>query len=141
MSETSTGTETGTETTMTSEAALLALLEHNPFKVEVDHVLAIIDEHYVYTPTRFSIGAWDDLMDNPAGKNEIACRIFAFARIHQLRPSRTLACFGHYYRDDIVSDYEGTSHPNLRAFMRHGWSGVHFHGEPLRPRGRSGSET
>ena len=133
--------EIHTETSMTSEAALLALLERSPFEIEVDRVLAIIDEYYVYTPTRFSIGADDDLMDNAAGENQIACRIFAFAKHHQLRPSRTLACFGHYYRDDVITDYEGTSHPNLRAFMRHGWSGVHFHGEPLRPRGRSGSET
>ncbi|MCH8542228.1 MAG: HopJ type III effector protein [Alcanivorax sp.] len=116
-----------------SEAALLARLASSPGEVEVSQVLAVIDAHYAYTPTHFSIGDGDDRVDNPAGQNQVACRILAFARLHQLDTSRTLACFGHYYRDEVVADPQGTRHANIRAFMRHGWSGVHFHGDALQP--------
>lgn len=121
------------ETEPNSEAALLSHLARNPDDIEVSRVLAVIEAHYAHTPTRFCIGEGDLAVDNPSDKNQVACRILAFARRHNLDVASTLACFGHYYRDEVVADPQGTRHANIRAFMQHGWSGVHFHGDALRP--------
>jgi hypothetical protein len=35
-----------------------------------------------------------------------------------------LACFGTYYRDDVLANPEGSDHGNIRNFMKTGWAGV-----------------
>lgn len=95
--------------------------------------LALISELYEYTPTAFSNGVGEDRLDSPKGVNEGSCKVFAFGRINGLSKEATLACFGEHYQA-VLDDPEGTGHPNIRLFMRHGWDGIRFESMPLRAR-------
>ena len=117
-----------------SVTALLNKIETTPELVEFDEVMAVIEEHYHFTPAGFANGLGDERVVNAAGSNEGSCKIFAFARLHQLSPAQTLACFGRYYRDDVLNHPQGSDHANIRAFMNHGWAGVEFDQLPLIPR-------
>lgn len=96
---------------------------------DFEDVIALINEHFEYTPSRFRNGA----QDNPAGTNEGSCRLFAFARQMGLDEAQTLRCFGRHYQA-VQAHPDGTDHANIREFMRQGWSGVHFEQAPLRLR-------
>jgi hypothetical protein len=96
--------------------------------------VSCIETHYAYTPTEFSNGQGADLLINPAGSNEGSCKIFAFARIHKLSQTLTLALFGDFYRNDVLGNPQGSDHRNIRNFIRYGWDGIAFQGEALRPR-------
>ena len=114
--------------------ALLEKIRTRPDAVEFDEVMAVIAEHYLYTETRFTNGPDADQVVNEAGINAGSCRIFAFARLNGLNERQTLACFGRYYREDVLGKPDGRDHANIRGFMRHGWTGIRFDGEPLRVR-------
>lgn len=111
--------------------ALINLLRHSPEQVGFDAVLKTIERHYHYTPTAFSNGLGHETLSNPAGNNEGSCRIFAFARLQNLTEAETLACFGHYYRDNVLQNPAGNDHKNIRNFMKYGWQGIRFSGAPL----------
>jgi len=106
----------------------LQKLKDNPEKVEFTDTMDIIDLLYVFTPTSFKNG---DLV-NEADQNSGSCKIFSFARLHSLTPEQTLACFGGYYRDDVLKQPESSDHQNIRNFMKSGWSEIEFDGEPLK---------
>ena len=108
---------------------LLAKIRQTPELVDFDEVMQVLNDHYEYTPTRFTNGA----LVNEAGENEGSCKIFAFGRMHDLDKAQTLACFGKFYRDDVLKQPEGTGHQNIRMFMLHGWDGITFDGSALRP--------
>ena len=93
-------------------------------------VIVYIDEHYAFTPTAFVNGR----IANAAGENNGSCKLFAMARLNRLTEGETLACFGHYYRRDVLGNPEGTDHQNIRNFMRFGWAGIRFQGEALKER-------
>lgn len=96
--------------------------------------IALIDELYDYTPTAFSNGIGDDRLDSPAGTNAGSCKVFAFGKLNGLSKPETLACFGEHCLK-VLEDSEGTDHPNIRLFMRHGWDGIRFEGQPLNIKG------
>ena len=50
--------------------------------------------------------------------------------LNALSEANTLACFGRFYRE-VLNDPTGTSHGNIRAFMRDGWAGICFDGQAL----------
>ncbi len=103
----------------------------NAENVSFEETIAIITENYDYTPTTFTNGTGDDTITNEAGTNEGSCKIFAFAKLNSLDTDQTLACFGKYYREDVLQNPEGADHANIRTFMRHGWGGIQFNGEAL----------
>lgn len=111
---------------------LLTQIKTQPNTVEFDQVMACIDEHYDYTPTRFINGKGSDQVINQPGSNEGSCKLYAFATLHGLNEEQTLACFGKYYREDVLQHPEGEDHANIRTFMRHGWSGIAFEGTVLK---------
>ncbi|AMK78354.1 MULTISPECIES: HopJ type III effector protein [Methylomonas] len=98
--------------------------------IEFPETMAVIAEHYHYQPTEFSNGLQQPLV-NEAGRNEGSCKIFAFAKLHQLTVEQTLALFGDYYRQDVLGNPAGSDHQNIRNFMRDGWEGIVFRGEAL----------
>lgn len=98
--------------------------------VDFQETMSVIGEHYRYRPTEFSNGLVEPLV-NEAGRNEGSCKIFAFARLHDLSPAQTLALFGDYYRQDVLGNPDGNDHQNIRHFMRDGWEGIVFSGEAL----------
>lgn len=110
---------------------LLSRLRQDPEAVEFEQVMAVIDRYYRYQPVAFRNGSGGDCVDNPAGSNEGSCKIFAFAQMHALDQQQTLACFGRYYREDVLLRPHGDDHANIRAFMRHGPAGISFAGSPL----------
>ena len=111
-------------------AELIQHIRSTPNSVDFQHVIATINSHYEYQPTRFHNGVGTDRIDNAAGANEGSCRVFAFAQLHQLSEAETLACFGQFYRD-VASTPDGSDHANIRTFLRHGWAGINFDAMPL----------
>jgi hypothetical protein len=99
--------------------------------VSFNETLAVITETYHYQPTEFSNGLYEHVLINKAGSNEGSCKIFAFAQLNRLDQQQTLNLFGDYYRLDVLNDPHGAGHPNIRNFMRYGWEGLRFKGEPL----------
>jgi len=103
-------------------------LETQPQTIEFPDVVVLIYRLYSYVPTGFR----NHNLINEAGQNTGSCKLFAFARLHDLTEAQTLACFGAYYRADVMKNPEGDSHPNIRQFMETGWEGIEFEGVPLR---------
>lgn len=97
--------------------------------VDFKEVIALIDAHYAFTPTAFVNGE----TTNAPGENNASCKLFSFAKLHDFTKDETLACFGHFYTDHVLKHPEGTDHANIRNFMKHGWEGVRFSGDALRP--------
>lgn len=112
---------------------LILKIRAEPASVEFPQVISTINENYNFQSTQFHNGIGADQMTNAAGTNEGSCRIFAFAQLHQLDETETLACFGQFYRDVLASPL-GTDHANIRTFMRHGWAGISFDGNALLPK-------
>ncbi len=107
-------------------------LQQQPEQVEFTDTMAVIDAEYDFTPTAFSNGE----LNNAAGENTGSCKIFAFARLQDLTPAQTLACFGGYYREQVLANPTGQDHQNIRNFIKHGWAGIHYEGQPLTPKNR-----
>jgi hypothetical protein len=114
---------------MTIEAFLKKLNEA-PESITFDETMAEISEAYEFTPTAFTNGD----MRNEAGQNSGSCKVFSFGLLNKLSEAQTLACFGAYYREDVLKHPEGKDHQNIRNFMKSGWAGVKFEGEALRPK-------
>lgn len=110
---------------------LINKINTRPDSVDFAEVIATIETHYDYTPTRFTNGKNGMTVTNEAGQNEGSCKIFAFAKLNSLDVKQTLACFGTYYRDDVLGNPAGEDHANIRNFMHHGWDGIFFASDAL----------
>ena len=107
---------------------LLSRLSMQAEAVGFDEVIAVIDNNYTFTPVTFSNGD----LHNEAGQNSGSCKIFGFAKMHDLTEEQTLHCFGEYYRTDVLQHPEVDNHQNIRNFMNTGWAGVNFNQSPLK---------
>ncbi len=116
---------------MTPQEFTLALHAGAPFDFE--DTIAVIQEHFDYTPTRFKNGLSETAIINEAGKNEGSCKIFAFAQFMNLDADTTLKCFGRFYQD-VLNTPEGNDHLNIRNFMKDGWAGIAFQSLALTPK-------
>ena len=112
---------------------LIKQIQTEPETIEFQQVIDCIDEHYDYSPTRFTNGNGHETVINQAGSNEGSCKIFAFSTIHGLDEKQTLNCFGKYYREDVLNNPTEKDHANIRNFMRFGWDGIEFEGTVLTP--------
>ena len=110
--------------------SFLQLLNNAPETITFDNTMAVIESLYEFTPTSFKNGS----LLNESGKNNGSCKLFAFARIHNLSQQQTLHCFGAYYRDDVLQHPNGSDHQNIRNFINTGWAGIEFEGAALTPR-------
>lgn len=109
--------------------AFLQRLNDTPESIAFSDTMAVIDALYAFTPTAFKNGS----SFNEAGQNNGSCKLFSFAKLQGLSQQQTLACFGDYYRKDVLGNPEGTDHQNIRNFMKSGWDGIKFEGEALTP--------
>ena len=109
-----------------SLSAFVEKLKNTPDDVSFSETMDIIAKHYEYRPSRFINGCDENRVINEAGSNEGSCKIFAFGLLNKLSEQETLACFGDYYRIDVLQHPEYTDHGNIRQFMKHGWAGIHF---------------
>ncbi|WP_198263061.1 HopJ type III effector protein [sulfur-oxidizing endosymbiont of Gigantopelta aegis] len=102
--------------------SFLQILQDAPESIEFTDTMSVIEALYDFTETAFNNG---DLV-NAAGENSGSCKLFAFAQLQDLSEEQTLACFGDYYRDDVLQHPEEKNHQNIRNFMQSGWSGISF---------------
>jgi len=107
--------------------AFLIKLNETPETIAFTDTMAVIEVNYDFTPTQFSNG----LCLNKADENNGSCKIFAFGQLNNLSEQQTLACFGTYYRDDVLKNRNGNDHQNIRNFMVSGWQGITFKGIAL----------
>lgn len=112
---------------------LIEKINIEPGGIDFSEVIETINAAYAYTPTRFSNGMGSKAVINEIGTNEGSCKIFAFGRLNDLDENQTLACFGKYYREDVLGSRDNNDHANIRNFMLYGWEGIKFDGEALRP--------
>ena len=101
--------------------------EHVRFK----DTMSVIQQYFDYHPTSFSSGDGADRIFNEAGANEGSCKIFAFARLHQLSEESTLSLFGHFYWTDVLQNPSEKTHKNIRNFIAYGWAHIKMDGSPL----------
>lgn len=102
----------------------------SPENLEFTDTMKVVEDEYHFTETSFQNGD----CYNKAGENSGSCKLFSFARKHDLSEQQALACFGTYYRNDVLNNINGTDHQNIRNFMTHGWQGIHFENEALQAR-------
>jgi hypothetical protein len=89
--------------------------------------MAVIEAHYDFSPTAFRNGD----TENAADTNNGSCKIFAFGLLNELTEAQTLACFGDYYRKDVLENPAGDDHQNIRNFIKYGWKGISFSADAL----------
>lgn len=114
---------------MSTFATLLDRLRRRD--ADFEEVIAYINAHYDYTPTRFSNGLGAEPVVNEAGKNEGSCRLFALAKLEGLSEADTVQLFGRFYHDDVLKHPGGSDHANIRRFLKDGWAGIRFDGTAL----------
>jgi len=102
-------------------------------KVDFEDTMAVISEHYTYTPCSFRNGVGKDMVYSAVGQNEGSLKIFSFAYLNRLDHEHTLRCFGKIYQD-VLSTPDSKSHKNIRNFMVSGWDGVKFSAQALAPK-------
>jgi len=105
----------------------LKTLRSEPETIQFNDTMSVIEAEYNFTPTSFSNGD----VKNAADENNGSCKIFAFAQLQSLNADQTLACFGDYYREDVLKNPDGNDHSNIRSFMANGWIGIEFDGMAL----------
>jgi len=103
-------------------------LEKVPHEIQFKDVIAFIDEHYHFTPTKFTNGN----TVNEADQNNGSCKVFSFAKLNALSKDETLALFGDFYRTDVLQNPDGEDHQNIRNFIEFGWDGISFESEALK---------
>lgn len=110
---------------------IIEKIKNMPNDINFQDIITIINKHYYYQPTQFINGTTDNTILNIAGTNEGSCKIFAFSQLHQLSKSETLACFGTFYRNDVLQYPQNNDHQNIRQFMISGLAGIQFNHFPL----------
>ena len=80
------------------------------------NVLDAINANYDFYPTAFGV---TKEAPNPAGQNEGACRVLAFAKDQNLDKETALKLFAEHYQN-VLDDPAGDNHQNIRLLMRHG---------------------
>ena len=103
-------------------------LKTSPKEINFSDTMFVIDSKYSFTPTAYTNGA----IRNEAGQNSGSCKLFSFAIKEGFSKEETLACFGQYYFDEVLLDLKGSSHQNIRNFMKTGFEGLNFDGESLK---------
>ncbi|MBU3820518.1 HopJ type III effector protein [Flavobacteriaceae bacterium XHP0103] len=103
-------------------------LKNNPKSITFNQTMSVIETYYEFTPTAFKNG---DLQNN-AGENSGSCKLLAFAKLQGFSKEETLACFSAFYFEDVLKDPNGTGHQNIRNFMKTGFDGLVFSGQPLK---------
>tara|TARA_R110001583_G_scaffold67490_7_gene192897 strand:- start:6092 stop:6436 length:345 start_codon:yes stop_codon:yes gene_type:complete len=105
----------------------LEKLNHTPESIEFSETMAVIEENYRFLEVAFVNGE----QKNASGENSGSCKLFAFAQLQQFSKEQTLACFGDYYRIDVLQNPDANDHQNIRQFMINGWSGISFSTQAL----------
>ena len=106
----------------TAAYTLISMLNSEPHKITFEQSMEAIEEMCEFTAVKFSVGD----VQSEAGQNMGSAKVLSFGKLLGLDEETTLELFGSYYRVDVMDDPDGTSHPNIRAFMEGGWDNVQF---------------
>jgi hypothetical protein len=101
-------------------------LKSNLSAVIFAETMQVIEDYYTFNPTAFTNG---DIINN-AGENNGSWKLFVFAMRQEFTKEETLFCFGEYYQT-VLEDKNGTSHQNIRNFMKTGFKGLSFKNKAL----------
>lgn len=107
--------------------SFLKKLNETPQEVAFTDTMAVVETLYDFTPTAFQNG---DLR-NEAGQNSGSCKLFSFAKLQNFSVEQTLACFGDFYRKDVLENPDASNHQNIRNFIKNGWEGISFESKSL----------
>ena len=105
----------------------LEQLKESPEAIDFNVLISLIDKNYIFTPTLFKNGD----LTNQKDENNGSCKLFYFAKLQGLTEDETVACFGAYYRDDVLKNPDSDNHQNIRNFIKYGWQGLEFEGKAL----------
>ncbi|MEB8433894.1 HopJ type III effector protein [Cocleimonas sp. KMM 6892] len=108
-------------------AEYIEQVKTSPETLEFNDLMSLIEAHYDFTPAAFSNGD----LQNAADQNQGSCKLFAFAQLNGLSKEQTLACFGAFYREDVLQNPDADNHQNIRNFMQNGWDGIQFSSNAL----------
>ena len=86
-----------------------------------EEVIEVIDTYFESQLLVFKNG---DIV-NQQGENEGSAKLLSYAALSEMDKETTLKLWGQYYRE-VLNDPNGTSHANIRNFMKYGWEGVPF---------------
>lgn len=110
--------------------ALLEQARAAPESHRFADTMAAIDAAFEFFGTKFVNG---DIASS-SSENTGSSKILSLAQLVAITKEEVLALFGEHYRD-VLADPDGTSHANIRAFMKKGNDGVVFpNGPSLTPR-------
>lgn len=101
-------------------------LKLSPSAILFSETMHVIEENFSFSPTAFSNGE----MNNKLSENSGSCKLFAFAILQKFTKEETLFCFGEHYKN-VLDDANGTSHQNIRNFLKTGFDGLNFEGVAL----------
>lgn len=110
--------------------SLIKQIKNSHDELRFEHVMAVIETHYDFSPSAFRNGD----VENSAEQNQGSCKLFAFALLHELSQEQTLNLFAQHYQS-VLADPKGEAHQNIRQFMAHGWNGIEFVRFPLTAKG------
>ncbi|MDN3638592.1 HopJ type III effector protein [Simiduia curdlanivorans] len=100
----------------------------SPADIEFSAVMSLIEQHFDYQPSGFDNAG----LRSEAGQNEGSCKIFALAQHLKLSDQACLACFGDFYRIDVLQNPDGHDHGNIRQLLKTGLAQISFDHFPLR---------
>ena len=84
--------------------AYLEQVKTAPESIRFEDTMAVIETNYAFTPSAFHNGD----VANSAEENLGSCKLLAFALLQGLSEEQTLACFGQYYREDVLQHPEAS---------------------------------
>ena len=99
-------------------------------KMDFSDFTNLIDQEYEFLNVAFTNSG----LVNSKEENQGTAKVFCFGLIHSLSESDTLRCFGEHYQS-VIEDSNGTSHQNIRNFMKTGFDGLAFESEVLSSKG------
>jgi hypothetical protein len=102
-------------------------LKNTPEELVFSNVIAYIDEHYEFTPTKFTNGN----TVNEANQNNGSCKFSVLPKSTNFLQKRRFYYLASF-TEDVLKNPEGTDHQNIRNFMKFGWEGIVFEGEALK---------
>ncbi|WP_438710693.1 HopJ type III effector protein [Aquimarina muelleri] len=105
----------------------LKKLKTNPEEISFEDTINVIEANYNFLPTEFINGN----QNNAEGQNSGSCKLFYFAKLHDLTKEETLQCFGGYYREDVLQNPDVEDHQNIRNFIKTGWQDISFKQQAL----------
>ncbi|MGM5630083.1 HopJ type III effector protein [Apibacter raozihei] len=101
---------------------ILEKIKTYPDTVQFNEVIEHIDNKYDFIPTKFKNGE----IVNEENQNNGSCKLFSFAKLHNLSQEETLHLFGDFYREEVLKKPMENNHLNIRNFIKYGWEGILF---------------